>query len=251
MSSVQMPILEPKDRKNKNWEEIAYSFPTDLAMKELVDADRILSKEHSCCVCEDVAATSMCLTCGDMLCKSCTKTHRKLSALKDHSVQSLSSLTVENVAARRPETCAVHSDEISKVYCPTHGASICLLCATTDHRSCPEVTKLETMVEEAREKLSKLAATLSTGETELELAIRELDQHLQETEKRTRAAIAEMEATCNRLESAIKACRQRVRELAERACSDVREAVQEGKACLLKHRGKLTSHKRVVQCVQG
>ena len=50
---------------------------------------------------------------------------------------------------------------------------------------------------------------LSAGETELGTAISQLDQQLRETEKRTRAAIAEMEATCDRLESAIKACRRR------------------------------------------
>ena len=67
------PILEAKDRGGKNLEDIADTFPTDLAMKMIVDAERVLNKGHSCCVCEDVAATSMCLTCGDTLCKTCTK----------------------------------------------------------------------------------------------------------------------------------------------------------------------------------
>ena len=62
-------------------------------------------------------------------------------------------------------------------------------------------------MEEARAVLAELAAMLSAGETELGTAISQLDQQLRETEKRTRAAIAEMEATCDRLESAIKACR--------------------------------------------
>ena len=59
---------------------------------------------------------------------------------------------------------------------------------------------LEEKVEEARAVLAELAAMLSAGETELGTAISQLDQHLRDTEKqRTRAAIAEMEATCNRL----------------------------------------------------
>ena len=74
--------------------------------------------------------------------------------------------------------------EISEVYCSTYGASICLLCASTDHRQCPEVTKLETKVEEARAALAEMAATLSAGETELERAISQLDQHLQDIEAR-------------------------------------------------------------------
>ena len=38
-----------------------------------------------------------------------------------------------------------------------------------------------------------------------------------------------------------------MKELALGACSDVKEAVKEGKTCLLKRRGKLTSHKTVVK----
>ena len=91
---------------------------------------------------------------------------------------------------------------------------------------------LEEKVEEARAVLAELAAMLSAGETELGTAISQLDQQLRETEKRTRAAIAEMEATCDRLESAIKACRRRLKELAEIAVSDVKEAVHAGKTCL-------------------
>ena len=63
------------------------------------------------------------------------------------------------------------------MYCPTHGASICWMCATTDHRQCPEVTKLETKMEEARAALAEMAVTLSAGETELKRAISQLDQH--------------------------------------------------------------------------
>ena len=96
----------------------------------------------------------------------------------------MSSLTTENPAASCPSFFAAHADEISEVDCSTYGASICLLCASTDHRQCPEVTKLETKVEEARAALAEMAVTLSAGETELERAISQLDQHLQDTEAR-------------------------------------------------------------------
>ena len=109
---------------------------------------------------------------------------------------------------------------------------------------------LEDMVDGARAVLAELAAMLSAGETELGTAISQLDQHLRETEKRTRAAIAEMGATCDRLEFAIKACRRRLKKLAETAVSDIKEAVHAAKTCLLQRRGKLTSHKRVVERVQ-
>ena len=160
-------------------------------------------------------------------------------------------MTVEKLAANRPATCAVHDDEVSKLFCPTHGVSICLFCATADHRQCPDVTKLETRMEEARAMLSDLASTLSAGETELGEAISQLDQHLQDIDKRTQAAIAEIEATGDRLESAVKAWRHRLKQLALSTCADVKSAVHDGKTLLLQRRGRLTSHKHVTQRAQG
>ena len=240
-------IVEPEERGSQSLEDIADGFPTDLAMAALVESDRLLNKGHNCCVCEDVAATCLCLNCGDMFCQPCRKLHNKQTATKHHTVENLSSLTPDKIAANLPATCAVHADETCKLFCPTHGVSICHVCATLRHRSCPEVKDLEEKVKEARAALAEMAARLSAGETELDRAINQLDQHLQETEERTRAAIAEIEATCDRLESAIKECRRRLKELALSASSDVEEAVHAGKTCLLQRRGKLTSHKGVIQ----
>ena len=244
-------IVDPKERKGRSLEDIADGFPTDLAMAALVEADRLLSKQHVCCVCVNVAAVSMCLTCGDMFCQSCSTVHKKQSATKHHNVENLASLTVENLAANRPATCAVHDDEVSKLFCPTHGVSICMFCVIEDHRQCPDVTKLETVVENAREKLAEMTAMLSAGETELERAISQLDQQLQDLDKRTQAAVAEIEATADRLESAVKAWRRRLKELALRKSADAKTAVLDGKTLLLQRRGRLTSHKHVTHRVQG
>ena len=243
-------IVEPEELGSKSLEDIADGFPTDYVMAALVESRQLLSKDHVCQACVTQAAASLCLNCGDLLCSSCVTIHGRMSVSRHHTVEALTSLTPEKIAANRPSPCAVHADETCKLFCPTHGVSICHVCASSRHRSCPEVKDLEEKVEEARAVLAELAAMLSAGETELGTAISQLDQHLRETEKRTRAAIAEMEATCDRLESAIKACRRRLKELAETAVSDVKEAVHAGKTCLLQRRGKLTSHKRVVERVQ-
>ena len=244
-------IIEEEQRELQSLEDIADRFPTDLAMEELVEAQRLLNEGHDCCVCEDVAATCLCLSCGDMLCETCKKAHGKLSALKHHVVEDLSSLTAEKVVAKRQSTCEDHPVETAELYCPTHGASICLLCASSKHRNCPEVKDLEEKAEEARAKLAELAATLSAKGTELERAISQLDQHLQDTETRTRNAIAEIESTCDRLESAVNACRCRLKEVARSTCSDVKDSVHAGKTCLLQRRGKMTLHQRAMQRVEG
>ena len=244
-------IIKEEQRALLSLEDIADGFPTDLAMDELVEAQRLLNKGHNCCVCEDVAATCLCLNCVDMLCKACEKVHGKLSVSKHHIVEDLSSLTAEKIVANRQSTCEAHPDKTTELYCPSHGASICLLCASSRHRNCPEVKDLEEKEEEARAKLAELSATMSAKGTELDRAISQLDQHLQDTEKQMQTTIAEIEETCDRLESAVKACRRRLKELALSTCSDVRDSVHAGKTCLLQRRGKLTSHQRVMQRVEG
>lgn len=244
-------IIEEEQRALQSLEDIADGFPTDLAMEELVEAQRLLNKGHDCCVCEDVAATALCLNCGDMLCKACKKAHGKLSVSKDHIVEDLSSLTAEKVVANRQSTCEAHPDKTTELYCPTHGASICLLCASSKHRNCPEVKDLEEKAEEARAKLAELAATLSAKGTELDRAIGQLDQYLQDKRQHTQASIAEMEVMYDRLESAVKACRRRLREVARSTCSDVKDSVHAAKACLMQRQGKMTSHKRAIQRAEG
>ena len=244
-------IVEPHERKDRSLEDTADGFPTDLTMAALVEADRLLSKQHACRVCVNVTAVSMCLTCGDMFCQSCSTVHKKQSMSEHHKVEDLASLTVEKLAVNRPATCAVHDDEMSKLFCSTHGVSICLFCVIDNHRQCPDVLKLEKRMEEARAELAEVTAMLSAGETELDTAISQLDQHLQDLDKRTQAAVAEIEATADRLESAVKAWRRRLKELALNKCAEAKTAVIDGKTLLLQRRGRLTSHKHVTHRAEG
>ncbi|XP_070200616.1 E3 ubiquitin-protein ligase TRIM56-like isoform X2 [Littorina saxatilis] len=232
-------------------EDTVEGFPTDLAMAALVEAQRLLSKDHSCCVCEDVAATSLCLHCGDTLCKACKRAHGKLSMSKHHRVEDLTSLTAEQLTASRPSTCAAHPEETCKLFCPSHGLSVCLLCASSKHRGCPQLKDLQEKTEEARALLAEMAARLSAGEAEIDRAISELERHLHDTETRTKKSVAQMEADLDRLQAALNACRRRIGQLAEGATSDDREAVQDGKSFLLQKRSKLTSHKAVIERATG
>nr|KAG5700570.1 hypothetical protein BaRGS_015366 [Batillaria attramentaria] len=186
-------------------------------MAARVECAAILSKDHVCSGCDTTPATSICLNCGDMMCTACTKTHKKFSMSKHHDVEDLATMTAERLAAKRRLPCSVHDDEQSKLYCPTHGAVICQLCATSKHRACPEVTELEEKMQEAHAVLAELAATLKAGESKLEGAISRLDQYLVDMEKATQAALADIDRKCDRLQSCVEACRKRMKELAKGA----------------------------------
>ncbi|XP_070205972.1 E3 ubiquitin-protein ligase TRIM56-like [Littorina saxatilis] len=243
-------IVDPEERGQKSWQDVADGFPTDLAMADLVGAHRLLKQSHSCCMCEEAAASCLCLTCGDLFCESCRKLHLKQKVARNHTVEDLTSLTADKVAGSQHAACAVHADKTTELFCPTHGESICQLCATSRHRSCPEVKDMQEKVKDARAVLAELAVTLTEGEARLDKAIQQLDTHMAETEKQTKKAVAEIEAVCARLEKSVQDCRHRLNDLAHSACSDVKEAVTETKTCMLQRRGKLTLHKHVVQRVQ-
>nr|KAG5698698.1 hypothetical protein BaRGS_022586 [Batillaria attramentaria] len=187
-------IVDTGSTKNCE-DEIVDALPTDLAMKSLVESAQTLRKDHVCCGHPDAAATSLCLSCSDMLCRSCATAHGRLTATQHHTVEDLTSLTAERLAASRPATCLTHCGEICKLFCTSHGETICHLCATTKHRACPEVTELEEKIQEARRVLVELSATLKAKELDLELAITQLDQELVQTEERTQKNLTEIDST--------------------------------------------------------
>ncbi|XP_076455151.1 E3 ubiquitin-protein ligase TRIM56-like isoform X1 [Babylonia areolata] len=234
-----------------NLNEIADMLPTDLSMVRLVEAEQLLHKQHQCCSCEEVVATSLCLNCRDMICKSCAKMHIKFSSSKNHVVEELSNLTPEKLSANHgPPTCAYHANEVCTLYCPTHEELICHTCAVTRHRQCQEVKELEEKVSEAHAVLAELVKKLKEGQVLMNHSIEQLDQHLQETEKKIQTLMAEIDAVCDKLESAVKECRRHLKELVHRAGAEVKDAVKDGKTYLLQQKGKVTSHSIVAERIQ-
>ncbi|XP_070174151.1 myosin heavy chain, embryonic smooth muscle isoform-like [Littorina saxatilis] len=241
------PMIDEKNRKSANsLADIADDFLTDRAMSALVEAHRLLSEQHVCCVCDNVAAVSICMDCRDMFCQQCTKLHKKQAATKLHNTEKLTSLTEEKLAANYRQACAVHSDKLPEVFCPAHKVSVCLRCATTVHRQCPDVKDLEERVGEARDTLHDLTAILTARETEVGQKISHLDKQLTDIDQQKQAAVAELTATFDDIEKAEKASLQRLNDLIVKTSADEKQSVSDVKNNHLSQRGKLTLHKRLV-----
>ncbi|KAL8597594.1 hypothetical protein ACOMHN_001525 [Nucella lapillus] len=230
---------------------LADSFPTDLFMEKLVEAERLLSGDHHCKVCEDVAATALCLQCGDMLCSSCKKVHKKLSMLKNHVVEDLAFLTAQELACRRPSVCQAHPEETCRLYCPSHAESVCWLCASTKHRACSDLTELADKVDEADESLEKMVGRLEVGEREIDRAIALLDQHWEKTEDKARKAIADIEETRHCLDANVQAWEVCLMHQTEKERDYIKASVEEAKDHLLQQKGKLSTHREILQQGQG
>jgi hypothetical protein len=98
---------------------------------------------------------------------------------KHHEVEDLAGLTADKLQAKRShQPCPAHADEVSKVFCPNHAVSVCLLCATTTHRECKGVSSLESKVDDAQKTLKRCGDQLSRVEGSIEQSLGELDQHL-------------------------------------------------------------------------
>ncbi|XP_070194590.1 transcription intermediary factor 1-alpha-like isoform X2 [Littorina saxatilis] len=244
-------IVEPGEpASGKSWENLADSFPTDLVMAAIVESRQLLSEDHQCQFCVNQIADTFCLNCNDFLCCTCAAGHKRMSMSRQHTVELLSSLTAEKLAASRPSLCPDHKDEVCKLFCGMHGVSMCVLCATTNHRQCQQVSQLGAKAEESRATLEELGTILTQGQQELGAAIDQLDQSLQDSETRKQAALADIQVMRDRLQSALDACGRRLTDQALTAHSDVKEAVLDRKTRLLGRRGKLTSHKDVIDRVR-
>ncbi|XP_070205371.1 uncharacterized protein [Littorina saxatilis] len=238
-------IADPEEKsKTKGWEKVVDVLPDDVAMAALVESTRVLRKDHVCVVCHS-AAVSICLTCNDMMCKPCGQAHTKYSMARDHKVEDLSSMTAEELAASQPDHCSVHTSKPCELFCPTHGAAICHLCASAKHRACPDLTELAEAADKSREELSQMVTSLLTEEQQLEEAVAALERHLEATEKVVQEAVAEIDWTCDQLENSVKECRRRLKRMTLDAKAKVKDTVLDVKVTLLDHRGRLTSHRRV------
>ena len=144
------------------------ALPTDLATVALVESHKILSSPHVCTMCQtNVIATSYCLQCDVKLCQACTSYHQKLPGTKDHSFEDLSKLTALNLATSRRSTCKSHANKTAEFFCSSHEDAICILCAATNHRSCPEVKAISDVAKGKRTELTQQAERLRQKETAL------------------------------------------------------------------------------------
>ena len=162
------PILPPTRPGQGDLATLVDALPTDMATVALVESHKILTGPHVCTMCQtNVTAKSYCLRCDIKLCPACTSYHQKLPASKDHALEDLSKLTALKLATNRRSTCNSHPDRPTELYCSSHQDLLCMLCATTNHRSCPEVKVITDVAKEKRTELKQQAQRLRQKGTAL------------------------------------------------------------------------------------
>ena len=89
------------------------------------------------------------------------------------------------------------------------------------------------------------------GESGLDEIISKLDQYFRDAMENLKVATDEAEAKFQQIESAIEAGRERLKKLQEEASSNMMESLKEVNTFLLRHKGKLTTHRNLVERACG
>jgi septal ring factor EnvC (AmiA/AmiB activator) len=141
--------------------------------------------------------------------------------------------------------------QVCKAYCTEHAASICLLCAITDHRKYNDVHSLKKHAKEVDKELASLQDGLTKSSAELDGAAKELDQHGEKRKASTQAALKEVKEVFDELETAVKAGRQRLEGLLNEADTADDVAVTTNKVEVLKRSSVITCHSQLLQRFRG
>ena len=88
-------IVQPSEH-NAQWSVWVNQLPTDLSTVPLVEKERVL-KGNSMCVCNENAAVSYCVPCGELYCQMCTRAHKIQRATKDHNIKAFSQISAEEL----------------------------------------------------------------------------------------------------------------------------------------------------------
>ncbi|PVD22041.1 hypothetical protein C0Q70_17844 [Pomacea canaliculata] len=236
------PIVEQSDGSSSDTVD---ALPTDFVMEALVESARVLSKDHLCCVCEDVRADFICMQCLDMMCTTCTKAHKKLSVSRSHDVKSVSTVTPERLAASRPALCADHGDKHAEFFCREHRLAVCSACKANKHKVCPEINSLDDEIQLAQNWVRNLTEVLVKAEQNLEQAIGQVTSSLQEVDVSEHEDMAQVDKTCNRLQKLVEDFRNKLKENTRTSHLKIRNSLRDVKTVLSKHLGKVTSHKHI------
>jgi len=110
----------------------------------------VTAHTKNCSACPGVKALSFCVDCHEYLCTDCTSYHRRLGALRSHTL-----LTGDDfpsiVPPQRLTNCPDHPKEEVKFYCQNHNALCCVACNVLSHEQC------------AKSYIHDIAETFQTG----------------------------------------------------------------------------------------
>ena len=113
---------------------VIYFFQMEVDGR-LADSTRVVEWCQPCADAgNDVIAVKFCSVCQEWLCSACTDFHRRLKALKHHTLYDKDALPVavqDIEQENKTKYCKTHPNELIKYFCPTHKTLHCGDCAAS------------------------------------------------------------------------------------------------------------------------
>ncbi|XP_025080972.1 transcription intermediary factor 1-alpha-like isoform X2 [Pomacea canaliculata] len=240
------PIVEHQGNSSPSAADVSSALPTDSVMEAIVESAGMLVKGDMCTVCDDVTAEYICMQCGEKMCPSCMKIHKKMIATRSHDVESVSTVTPERLAASRPTLCADHGDKQAEFFCADHRLVICVTCFSNKHNECPNIKHLDNEMKSAEKSLDLLTEKLAEGEDNLKQAIVNLNARIKQADVTELENMELVDKTCDRLHKMLDECRKQLKKLISDSLSNFKKSLCDVKIELEKRLEKVTSHKHLV-----
>lgn len=206
--------------------EVRGEFPINFVVNNLVNQAAVQDHtplEFVCdsCEAEGESVTTRCNDCFLFLCEFCSTAHRRMSATKTHTLQSVEELRgqiFKGNYVQRQSFCSIHVKERLLYFCQTCSQIVCRLCSLAEHeqhecRRIIDITKtfkinMVNLAEQLKgkqkhitEQISLIQEDISTVENkkkQIRLSIEEYFQKLIEAMKdRMCELVNEVEAHCS------------------------------------------------------
>ena len=206
--------------------DVRSEFPINFVVNNLVNKAAVQDHtplEFVCdsCEAEGESVTTRCNDCFLFLCEFCSTAHRRMSATKTHTLQSVEELRGQIFKGnydQRQSFCSIHVKERLLYFCQTCSQIVCRLCSLAEHeqhecRRITDITKtfkinMVNLAEQLKgkqkhitEQISLIQEDISTVENkkkQIRLSIEEYFQKLIEAMKdRMCELVNEVEAHCS------------------------------------------------------
>ena len=158
-----------------------------------------------------------CSDCRSYLCGECQQQHKRLRALRGHSVVPISGMNVAALQSCQVQYCSLHNGEILKLYCETCTKLVCRDCTLVEHRQ-----HSYKFVHDARKQIE---AELASLESDVEKKLAPFKHDLEEIKKveksvggHSRVVTADINSFFDSLIQSLKDRRKVLLHEAENAC---------------------------------
>ncbi|KAK3108505.1 hypothetical protein FSP39_009435 [Pinctada imbricata] len=217
-----MFVSKPDDIKVEEW---STKLPTNHIVVSLIDMNETKSGRKLCTACEreneTESACSWCVNCGEALCKSCDRYHRRNKASSNHKLIEIGADVPNDIPLQHADVfCKEHPEKKVKAYCNDHSVICCMTCVMLKHRKCDNVgsiedaaeemkqsdevkefedklkgfkTSLETFVQNRVDNLQNLDGNIKRIKLEVDTLFKELSKHLEELKTNVMLEIAKIE----------------------------------------------------------